>query len=94
MIRTKRVEGGKWRTVESFWRATGIASFRAPAGAKIKVRYGVGFLGIDSQEQTLDGLEEKRLTVGGGSITIARMQVKVSQTTEITYDVGGGDFPN
>ena len=90
MLRTKRIEAGDWRTVEIFWNAEGTAFFKLPAGASIKVRYGVGFLGINRQRQTLNGSDYKTLSVGTASISRARMQVKVSQTTDVTYDVYGG----
>ncbi len=90
MIRTKHVTSGDWRTVESFWNAKGTAFFHAPSGARIKVRYGVGFLGFNRQEQTLNGSDYKKLTVGTGSVASARMQVRVSVTTDVTYDVYGG----
>lgn len=90
MIRSKRVSSGGWRTVETFWNAKGTAFFRAPSGARIKVRYGVGFLGFDRQIQTLDGSSYKKLTVGLASVSYARMQVSVSQTSDLTYDVYGG----
>lgn len=90
VIRTKHIKSGDWRTVESFFNAAGTAFFRAPSGAQIKVRYGVGFLGFDRQKQTLNGTGFKKLSVGFGSIASARMQVSVSQTTEVTYDVYGG----
>ena len=90
MLRTKRVESGKWRTLESFWNAKGTAFFRAPSGAKIKVRYGVGWFGFDRQEQTLNGSDFKKLEVGMGSVARARMQMRVSQTADVTYDVYGG----
>ena len=90
MLRTKRIEAGDWRTVESFWNAEGTAFFKLPAGASIKVRYGVGFLGINRQRQTLNGSDYKTLSVGTASISRDRMQVKVSQTTDVTYDVYGG----
>jgi hypothetical protein len=90
MIRTKTIRSGDWRTVESFWNAKGTAFFRLPAGAKIKVRYGVGWLGFNRQEQTLNGTDFKKLSVGTGSVSYARMQVRVSQTTEVTYDVYPG----
>lgn len=90
MLRTKRIEAGDWRTVESFWNANGSAFFKLPAGASIKVRYGVGFLGVDRQKQTLDGSSYKKLSVGIASLSRARMQIKVSQTTDVTYDVYGG----
>jgi len=90
MLRTKHIRSGEWRTVESFFNASGTAFFRAPAGAKIKVRYGVGFLGFDRQKQTLNGSEFKKLSVGFGSVASARMQVSVSRNTDVTYDVYGG----
>lgn len=90
MIRTKHITSGGWRTVEWFWNANGTAFFRAPAGAAIKVRYGVGFLGFDRQKQTLDGSNYKKLSVGMGSVARARMQIKVSQNVDVTYDVYGG----
>lgn len=89
MIRTKQVEAGDWRTVESFLNANGTAFFKLPVGASIKVRYGIGFLGIDRQKQTLNGLDYKKLSVGTGSLARARMQIKVSKTTDVTYDVYG-----
>lgn len=90
MIRTKRVTSGGWRTVESFWNAKGTAFFRAPSGATIKVRYGAGILGFDRQKQALNGVDFKKLSVGIASISYARMQVRVSQTTDVTYDVYPG----
>ena len=90
MIRTKHITSGGWRTVESFWNASGTAFFKAPSGAKIKVRYGVGWFGFDRQKQTLNSRDYKKLTVGLGSLGYARMQVSVSQTTNVTYDVYGG----
>jgi len=85
--RTKYVKSGDWQTLETFWNATGNASFVSPKGAVIKVRYGVGFLGWDSQKQTLDGVNTRRLNVGGASVAYARMQMKVSTSTNVTYDV-------
>jgi hypothetical protein len=89
MIRTKRIKSGDWRTVESFWNTGAKAFFRAPVGAQIKVRYGVGFFGFDRQKQQLTGAEYKELEVGPGSIVRARMQIKVSGSTDVTYDVYG-----
>jgi hypothetical protein len=86
MIRTKRLLGGKTQTVESFWNATGTAFFRAPAGARISVKYGKGRLSINRQEQILDGETVRKLVVGKGSILYARMRVKVPTTADVTYD--------
>lgn len=85
--RTKFVTSGDWRTLEWFWNSTGNAAFIGPKGAVIKVRYGVGFLGWDSQKQTLDGVSTKRLSVGRTSVAYARMQIKVLSSTNVTYEV-------
>jgi hypothetical protein len=90
MIKTKRITSGGWRTVESFWNSRGTAFFRAPAGTQIKVRYGVGWLGFDRQKQSLNGTAYKKLEVGLGSVSYARMQVRGQQTTDVTYDIYGG----
>ncbi len=87
---TKRIEAGGWRTVESFWNASGTAFFKSPADAKIRVRYGGGWFSLNRQKQTLNGSDYKKLSVGSGSIAYARMQIKVPYTTNVTYDVYGG----
>ena len=89
MIRTKRINAGDWRTVESFWNARGSAFFKAPAGAQIKVRYGVGWLGVDRQKHTINGTSYKKLDVGAASLGYAQMQMRVTQSTDVTYDVYG-----
>ena len=91
MIRIRYLPGGKTETVESFWNATGTAFFRAPAGAKINVKYGKGRLSVNRQAQVLDGETIKKLSVGKGSILYARMRVKVPSSTEVTYDVYPGN---
>lgn len=91
MLRTKRIVSGAWRTVEFFWNAQGTAFFRMPEGAQIKVRYGGGWwFGFDRQKQTLNGIAYRKLSVGLGSLGYARMQIRVSQTTDVLYDVYGG----
>lgn len=90
MIRTVHVRRGDWRTLESFFNATGMAVFKAPRGAVIKVRYGVGWLGKDRQKQTLDGQTEKKLEIGSWSVTVARIQIKVERDTDVTYYAGPG----
>jgi hypothetical protein len=97
MLRTQHVKSGEWHTLEWFWNASGTAFFRMPSDARIRVRYGVGFLRSNSQQQTLDGSRYKKLTVGGASIVRARMQIKVARSTDVTYEIHGGgvavDFP-
>ena len=90
ILKHKYIKAGGWRTVEYFWNAKGTAFFKAPAGAQIKVRYGAGWLGFDRQKQTLDGSTYKKLSVGSGSIALARMQIKVRENTLVTYDVYPG----
>jgi hypothetical protein len=91
MIRRKHVTPGEWRTLESMWNVGCTAFFRFPAGARIKVRYGVGWFGSDAQKQTLDGDTYKRLSVGWWSVTRARLQMRVDQATDVTYDFHPGD---
>ena len=88
VFREKFVRAGDWRTLETFFNASGTAFFLHPRGAQIKVRYGVGFLGFDRQKQTLDGINEKSLSVGGaGTYAQARMQIQVSSDTWVRYVV-------
>ena len=88
VTKTVFITDGDWRTLETFFNASAIGVFEDPAGAQIKVRYGVGIFGFDRQKQTLDGQTDKRLEVGkGGSLARARMQMKVNQDTEVTYSI-------
>ncbi|MDL5363359.1 hypothetical protein [Halalkalicoccus sp. NIPERK01] len=84
-------------TLEQFWNAQGTAFFRAPENARIRVRYGVGWFGNSRQEQTLDGRNYKRLSVGKAGMMRARMQIEVRRPSDVTYEVHGGgvavDFP-
>ncbi len=77
---------GQWWTLESF---TGKAPstkafFRLPGGVQLKVRYGVGFFGYDSQETTTDGINEKVLSVSGW-VGRARMQARVNRTAALEW---------
>lgn len=86
VTKTVFVTEGGWRTLETFFNASGVGVFKDPSGAQIKVRYGIGSFGFDRQKQTLNGETDKRLDIGkGGSIARARMQMKVNQDTEVTY---------
>lgn len=89
-INEKFIKKGKWRTVEWFFNAKGVAFFRAPKDASIKVRYGVGWFGKDRQKQKLDGNTYKKLSVGKWSLTRARMQIKVKKDIWVTYSTEGG----
>ncbi len=91
-VRESRVQAGDWRTLATLWNTTATGVFLAPPGAQIKVRCGDGWpIGRDRQRQTLDGVTEKRLSVGRWSALVARMQVRVRQDTTIrwTYVVEG-----
>lgn len=93
MLRTRRVTSGGWRTLEYFWNSSGTGFFRLPDGARIRVRYGGNswWNGWSRQEKTLNGDDIKRLTVNVlGSLVYARMQMRVSSTTDVTYDVYPG----
>lgn len=94
MRRTRFVEFGRWRTLESAWGAEARAIFVRPARAQIKVRYGNGpWCGMDSQHQRLDGLRAKELKVGLlTSMLYARMQIAVPRSVEVTYEIDRG-FP-
>ncbi len=82
--RTKYVQSGSWRTLETLWNVAARGHFRSPAGAQIKVRRGAGWFGWDTQKQTLNGETIKLLTVDK-SVIPSRMQMKVSQSTYVTY---------
>jgi hypothetical protein len=90
-IRTKAVTAGGWRTLETFWNVTTTAFFQAPGGAEIKIRYSGWLFGADRQRQRLDGESIKRLAVGRWSVFTARIQIRVQQSTNVTYDVEPGD---
>lgn len=75
--RTSYVSAGDYRTLATLWNTTASAEFQCPAGAKIRVRYGGWWLAKNRQEQTLDCVNAKRLSVGAWSKLVARMQIKV-----------------
>jgi len=83
VTRTKLVKAGDWRTLESGWNANFSCQFFLPAGAKIKLRKGLGWFGWNSQEQTLDGVTPKVINVGG--VIYSRVQMKVAHDVEVSY---------
>ncbi len=86
IVRDKFVKAGDWRTLESGWNSAFSCLFQAPAGAQIKIRYGGGWpLGRDSQKQTLDGTNNKSVSVGRASLVYARVQMKVKKDTQVRY---------
>jgi hypothetical protein len=87
VIRTKFVRAGDWVTLETYFHTSATLTFQSPAGAQIKIRYGGGWIfGWDSQQQTLDGLHAKTLSVSQTASTlVARVQIRVARDTFVTY---------
>lgn len=90
MQRAASIKAGDWRTVESFWNSTATAFFRAPAGVRIRVLYGYSPFSKERQNQTLDGNNYRKLTVGGWSFLYARIQLHAPQDMTVEYDVYPG----
>jgi hypothetical protein len=78
--RESYVTSGGYRTLATLWNVNRKAEFQCPAGAKIRVLYGYGWLSFSRQEKTLDCLTPKRLEIGTWSKIGARIQIKVPQT--------------
>jgi len=83
--RTSYVKSGDYRTLATLWNTTAQAAFQCPAGAKIRVLYGGWIFSKSRQEQTLDCVTEKRLSVGAWSALVARMQIKVPQSGYVNW---------
>ncbi|MER5463737.1 hypothetical protein ABT010_24225 [Streptomyces sp. NPDC002668] len=81
------VRAGDWRTVYWLW-GSGVTThgeFKRPEGAQIKVRYGLGWFGVDRQKQTLDGTTKVLTTQGSATYTRVRFQIKVKQDTRVRW---------
>jgi len=89
MFRTLRLKAGAWRTVEALRGTSATAFFRAPAGAQIRVHYGLGPFGAERQVQTLDGEHYAKVEVGRGVVP-AKIQVMVARDATFTYDIYPG----
>lgn len=87
VTKTKTVQRGDWRTLESGWNVHFFVQFLNPRGAEVKVRYGGGWpLGWDSQKKTLNGQTVVQLEVtSGSSKAYARVQIKVKESGPVTY---------
>jgi hypothetical protein len=84
--RMNYVSAGDYRTLATLWNTAAGAQFKCPAGAKIRVRYGAGWLAKNRQQQTLDCSTPKRLSVGTTwSKFGARFQIKVPQSGYVTW---------
>jgi hypothetical protein len=74
--------------VESLWGTAATAFFRAPAEAKVRVRYA---LGAERQLQTLDGDRYSKVEVGAAaSLLHARIEVWTPRDCTMTYDIYPG----
>ena len=83
--RTSHVKSGEYRTLVTLWNTTASAEFGCPAGAKVRVRYGGGWLAVNRQHKTLDCQTAKKLSVSKWSVTVARMQIKVPETGYVNW---------
>jgi hypothetical protein len=80
------IEANSWRTLVTLWNTNAIGVFLLPSDAEIKVRYGNGWpFGKDRQKHILDGTNEKRLIVSRWSILVARMQIRVQVSTNVSW---------
>ena len=85
--RFKHVKRGDWRTLEVFWNVPPTTCFfKKPSGAEIKLQYGVGIFGKESQKQKLDGINIKKIEIGRVSVVLARLQIKVKESTDVLYE--------
>ena len=91
-LRTKLVKAGGWRTLESYWNATGTAFFLLPRNAKVRIRYGgeSWWNGFTRQEKKLDGNIVTKISIGMGSLIYARLQASNFTDINMTYDVYSG----
>jgi hypothetical protein len=83
--RTSYVKSGDYRTLATLWNTSVTAEFQCPYGAKIRVRYGGGWLAVNRQVQTLDCQHAKRLSVGRFSTVVARIQMKVPESGYVNW---------
>lgn len=89
-LRTKTVTRGGWRTLEWYWNTSTTGFFLHPAGAKIRVKHGGGWFSWSNQNQTLNGSTVKRLTTGTSSLLVSRMQMSVTETATVVYNIEPG----
>lgn len=74
--KTVFVKAGKWRALETRW-----------ASAKIKARYGFGWLSKNRQKQPLDGNSGKRISIGTWGVNRVNVQIKTSNISNLDYDI-------
>jgi hypothetical protein len=92
-LRTKTVTRGGWRTRNVLERVD-HRFFLNPSGAKIRVLHGYGWFSWSNQNQTLNGTTVIKLSVGRSSLVGARMQMNVTETSTVTYDIEPGSVAN
>ena len=73
---SKRVEPGRWVTLETTFSQLETAVFRKPAGARIRVNHWL----FSTNEQLLNGDAKKSL-----STSLGRIQIRVDATTIVNY---------
>jgi hypothetical protein len=81
----KQVRRDEWTTLEWFLGTSAEVVFKEPAGAMIRIRYGIGWFSYTKQHQTFDGVRHRRLIVSGLSLFLARVQVYSPVDTGIVY---------
>jgi len=81
-LKSKFIRAGSWRNLEWSWNARFTCRFVLPVGAQVRANYGPG---ITSQRQTLNG-SPKIVRIGGGSIFVGRVQMKVVQDAQVEYE--------
>lgn len=82
---TSHVQAGEYRTLVKLWNTSARAEFLCPHGARVRVRYGGGWLAVNRQTQTLDCQTAKRVSVGKFSAVVARIQIKVPETGYVNW---------
>ena len=86
--REKLIKKDKWVTLETHWSSAKVNFyFKRPSGAKIRVRYGFGWFSRNRQKQTLDGSNEKTISIGFWGLTRSKIQIRHSVEALIVYDV-------
>ncbi len=79
-VKTRRVEPGEWRTLETTFNAPCVACFMAPAGARIRRSHWL----FSTQEHELDGHSIKCI-----QIKVGKVQVLVNEPGYIRYSWNG-----
>jgi len=84
---TKFVRKNKWCTVEILWNCRKKIVFIGPPDARIRVRYGVGWLSANCRVQILDGNQQRIVEVNGWSVFMAKVQIYSNSEEFISYSL-------